>query len=188
MADGIGKSMDLFDTVIDSATNVIDTIANTGNQVGESITSTVQASSTAMQATSTAAATSIQTVEKASVILTVISAALQVATAIAYMFGNGDEQKQKEIDALQKRIDQLQWELDNAAIVRLQGVDGEDAADSVVDEIKRKYIEAADEIGKAWQDTVGSYLGDTKVIRSMKEFEKGLKKATDAFNAKKVDR
>ena len=186
VADGIGKAMDLFDTVIESSTNVIDTIANTGKQVGESITSTVEATSTAMQATSAAAATSMSTMEKASVILTIISAALQVATAIASLFGNGDEKRQKEIEALQGRIDQLQWELDNAAIVRLQGVDGEDTAASVVDEIKQKYIDAADEIGKAWQKTVGSYLSDTKVIWSMKEFEKGVKNATDAFNAEKA--
>lgn len=183
VADGIGKAIDLFDTVIDSATNVIDNIANTGKQVGESITGTVEASSQAMQATSTAAATSISTMEKASVILTVISAALQVATAIASLFGNGDDKRQKEIEALQGRIDQLQWELDNAAIVRLQGGDG---ADSVVKEIEQKYVEAADEVGKAWQDTVGSYLNDNKVIWSVKDFEKGLKNATDAFNAEKV--
>ena len=79
----------------------------------------VQMSSTAMTATASTASKSIQTVEKASVILAVISAALQVATAIANLF-NDDEAKQKEIERLQERIDQLQWELDNADIVRLQ--------------------------------------------------------------------
>lgn len=44
---------------------------------------------------------------------------MQVATAIANLF-NDDDSKQKEIENLQRRIDQLQWELDNADTVRLQ--------------------------------------------------------------------
>lgn len=79
----------------------------------------VQMSSMGMQGTATAAAKAISTVEKASVILTVISAALQIAMQIVNLFNN-DEEKQKEIEALQDRIDQLQWELDNADAVRLQ--------------------------------------------------------------------
>ena len=79
----------------------------------------VQMSSTAMTATASTASKAIQTVEKASVILAVISAALQVATAIANLFNN-DDAKQKEIEKLQGRIDQLQWELDHAEIIRLQ--------------------------------------------------------------------
>ena len=79
----------------------------------------VQMSATGMTATATAGATAISTIEKASVILAVISAALQIATAIASLFNN-DEQKQEEIEALQGRIDQLQWELDNADIMKLR--------------------------------------------------------------------
>lgn len=79
----------------------------------------VQMSSMGMQGTATAAAKAISTVEKASVILTVISAALQIAMQIVNLFNN-DEEKQKENEALQDRIDQLQWELDNADAVRLQ--------------------------------------------------------------------
>lgn len=79
----------------------------------------VQKSAIGMQSTATAAAVAISTVEKASVILTVISAALQIATQIANMF-NKDDERQKEIDALQERITQLQWELDNADALHLQ--------------------------------------------------------------------
>lgn len=82
------------------------------------IVTLAKSSGTAMQGTATAASTAIQTVEKASVILAVISAALQVATAIASLFNN-DEEKQEEIERLQERIDQLQWELDNADVLRL---------------------------------------------------------------------
>lgn len=63
------------------------------------------------------ASAAILTVEKASVILTIITAAMQIAMQIANLF-NDDKKKQKEIEALQDRIDQLQWELDNAEIMR----------------------------------------------------------------------
>lgn len=82
------------------------------------IVTLANSSGTAMQGTATAASTAMQAVEKASVILAVVSAALQVATAIANLF-NDDEAKQEEIERLQERIDQLQWELDNADIMRL---------------------------------------------------------------------
>ncbi|MCM1168894.1 MAG: hypothetical protein NC324_03050 [Bacteroides sp.] len=185
VADGIGKAIDLFDTVMDSATDVIDSIASVGKSAGEAVTSTVAASSTAMQATSTAAATSISTVEKASVILTVISAALQVATAIASLFGNGDEQKEKEIESLQKRIDQLQWEMDNAAIIRVQGGEG---AESVVDEIKQKYIESAEEIRAAYNAAMDSFndeLSSNAFVTSNK-VAKMYAKAMDSFSAEKA--
>lgn len=65
------------------------------------------------------ASKAIQQVEKASVILTIISAALQIAMQIASLFNN-DAKKQKEIEALQNRIDQLQWEIDNADTLRWQ--------------------------------------------------------------------
>ena len=79
----------------------------------------VNMSSTGMQATAAAGATAISTLEKASVILTIISAAMQIAMQIVNLF-NTDDDKQEEIDALQKRVEQLQWELDNADAVRLQ--------------------------------------------------------------------
>ena len=79
----------------------------------------VQMSATGMTATAAAGATAISTIEKASVILAVISAALQIATAIAGLF-NSDDKKQEDIEALQGRIDELQWELDNADIMNLR--------------------------------------------------------------------
>lgn len=65
------------------------------------------------------ASKAIQQVEKASVILTIISAALQIAMQIASLF-NDDAKKQEQIESLQMRIDQLQWELDNADTLRWQ--------------------------------------------------------------------
>ena len=78
-----------------------------------------QMSATSIQGTAAAGATAISTMEKASVILTIISAALQIAMQIVNLFNN-DEDKQKEIEHLQDRIDQLQWELDHQEIGRVQ--------------------------------------------------------------------
>ena len=104
------------------------------------MSTTVDAMGESTKATAAATATSISTVEKASIILTVISAALQIATAIANLF-NSDDKKQKEIENLQKRIDQLQWELDNADTVRLQ----KDTTDAM-QKLTECYQEAVDEV------------------------------------------
>lgn len=119
VADGMDKALDFIDEVLDATTDVISAIGDVGKSVAKGVENVVDGVSQGTQAASAAAATSISTVEKASIILTVISAALQIATAIANLFNN-DDKKQEEIERLQERIDQLQWELDNQDAVRLQ--------------------------------------------------------------------
>lgn len=114
-------------------------IATSTLSIINGIVQLVQMSSTAMTATAATASKAIQTVEKASVILAVISAALQVATAIANLF-NDDESKQEEIERLQRRIDQLQWELDNADILRLQE-NSQKSIDRVRQTLSATYLE-----------------------------------------------
>lgn len=113
-----------FENIGDTVGGVVGDIIS---QCGQFATSTLKmingikilalSSTTAIDETGKVTANSISTVEKASVILTVISAALQIATQIASLF-NDDDKKQKEIEKLQDRIDQLQWELDHAEIGR----------------------------------------------------------------------
>lgn len=119
LADGIGKGLDFMDEILGAATDVIDAVSDVGKGAAKGIEATVDAAAQGATASAAAGATAISTIEKASVILAVISAALQVATAIANLFNNDDE-KQEEIERLQERIDQLQWELDNRDVVRLQ--------------------------------------------------------------------
>lgn len=123
VANGIEKSIGFLSDMLDATSTVINAIGDTGKSVASAMQTTAQATGTAVQGTATATTAAISTVEKASVILAVISAALQVATAIANLFNNDDE-KQEEIERLQERIDQLQWELDNAEVVRLQNNTG----------------------------------------------------------------
>lgn len=115
------------------------------------------ASSAGVQGAATTASKAIQTVERASVILTVISAALQIATKIASLFNN-DEEKQKEIESLQNRIDQLQWELDNADIVRLQENSGK-----AIDHINRALSETFKELLKS-KVAVKDYTGAWRLL------------------------
>lgn len=113
---------EIGDTVGGVAGDIIKTVGGiTGStlQMVNGIMTLVTSSSATMVGTAAAGATAISTMEKASVILTVISAAMSIAMAIVNLF-NSDESKQEHIEALQGQIDQLQWEIDNANLVRLQ--------------------------------------------------------------------
>ncbi|WP_320980052.1 hypothetical protein [Bacteroides sp.] len=139
----------------------------------------VNMSTTGIQATATASAKAIQTVEKASVILTIISAALQIAMQIVNLFNN-DEEKQKEIEALQNRIDQLQWELDNADIVRLQENSGKavERIRQVLAETKAELIQnklAVNDVAGAWRTLFSSVANNQDLLA------KSAKKIADAY-------
>lgn len=143
------------------------------------IVTLANSSGTAMAGTATAASTAISTVEKASVILTVISAALQVATAIANLFNN-DDAKQEEIEKLQERIDQLQWELDNRDILRINEEYGsslvrvrQSICDTRVELIAA--AQATDNWTLAWQALCG------KISKNAVALEKTVEKLASAY-------
>lgn len=140
LADGIGKGLDFMDEILGAASDVINAVSDVGKSAAKGIESTVDAAAQGATASAAAGASAISTIEKASVILSVISAALQVATAIANLFNN-DDKKQKEIERLQRRIDQLQWELDNEDAIRLQ----ERYGDAVL-RVRELYKEAYEEV------------------------------------------
>lgn len=181
IGDGIEKALDFMDEIFDATSNVISAIGDVGKNVADAMSSTVSATSTGMQASATAAATSISTVEKASVILTVISAALQVATAIANLF-NSDDKKQEEIERLQERIDQLQWELDNAEAIRLQKNTGD-----ALERLKKIVSDTTNEVLKLrignelmysdWHRMVG------KAVYQSEIYKKSIEKLADAYGA-----
>lgn len=129
----------------------------------------VNMSTTGVKGAATAASAAIQTVEKASVILTIISAALQIATQIVNLF-NDDDKKQEEIEALQDRIDQLQWELDNADIVRLQESSGK-AIDNVrkaLEETRKELVRdklAVNDLGGAFRTMFSSVANNGELMQ-----------------------
>lgn len=139
----------------------------------------VNMSATGMQGTAAAGAAAISTMEKASVILTVISAAIQIATAIVNMF-NTDDDKQEEIEALQTRIDQLQWELDNADVVRLQERTGK-----AVERVRETYANLYAEMLKVQFATqkisnISDYY-DAFATAKSKALEMSVQKVADAY-------
>lgn len=139
----------------------------------------VNMSSAGIQGTAVAAATAISTVEKASVILTIISAAMQIVMQIVNLF-NSDDEKQKHIEALQDRIDQLQWELDNADIVRLQENSGK-----AVERVRQALSETYQELLKnklAVGDVAGAWrLLFTNVSSNSEVLEKTAEKLAKAY-------
>lgn len=195
IADGMEKALDCIDEVLDATTDVISAIGDVGKSVGKGMTETVDAMGTATESTAQATATSISTVEKASVILTVISAALQIATAIANLFNN-DDQKQKEIERLQERIDQLQWELDNQDAVRLQRNVG-----NALEQVKKLYAEARQEVLKlygvmqnatAWQKWIAGCVYQSEIYAKTVEkiadyWAKASYTADKALGSKRYD-
>lgn len=140
----IAKALDFTNEVFDATSSVIHSIGDVGKGVASGVEKAVSAAATGATTAAATGATAISTIEKASVILAVISAALQVATAIANLFNN-DDSKEKEISRLQERIDQLQWELDNAEAVRLQKNTGD-----AVERLKQVYQEATVEVNNMY--------------------------------------
>lgn len=181
VANGIGKAIDFIGEVLDATSSVIDAIGDVGKSVAGGIETAVQASASGATAAATTGATAISTIEKASVILAVISASLQVATAIANLFNN-DDSKQKEIEKLQERIDQLQWELDNKEAVRLRDTYG-DALErlrkiyaSTTQEIVKMHM-SSEQYGNVWSRWLTSLRYKAEI------YEKTIEKIADAYAA-----
>lgn len=175
-----------FESIGDTVGGVAGEIIQTAGEISSSalsmingIVQLVNMSTTGIQGTATAAATAIQTVEKASVILTIISAALQIATQIVNLF-NDDDKKQEEIEALQSRIDQLQWELDNADIVRLQENSGRaiDRIRQTLSETKAELIQnklAVNDVAGAWRTLFSTVSNNQELLA------KSAEKIADAY-------
>lgn len=177
IADGF---KDIGDAVGGTTGEIISTageIAATATSMISSIVTLTESSASAITTTSTTAANAIKAVERASVILAIIQAVLSVATKIASLFNN-DEEKQAEIDILQGRIEQLQWELDNANAIRLQ----RNSFDAVKN-VKDAYNNAAKSIMSAYKD-VGNFV-ERFFIRRSKEAEiekKAIQSIADAYS------
>lgn len=179
VANGIEKSIGFLTDMLDATSTVINAIGDTGKSVASAMQTTAQATGTAVQGTATATTAAISTVEKASVILAVISAALQIATAIANLFNNDDE-KQEEIERLQERIDQLQWELDNAEVVRLQNNTGsalerlKDTLEDTREEVLKLHLTTS-QYYSAWSRALGTAIYQNEI------YEKSIEKLADTY-------
>nr|DAS57739.1 MAG TPA: hypothetical protein [Caudoviricetes sp.] len=179
VADGLAQVVDFTGEVIDATSSAIQAVGDVGKSVAKGVADTVQSASAGATAAATAGATAVSMVEKASVVLAVISAALQVATAIANLF-NSDGKKQKQIERLQAEIDQLQWELSNTGATRLSAEYGD-----ALEKVRDLYASTRDEVmalrkesiatGSAWERMFA-------VARNRGEiFAKTVEKIADAY-------
>lgn len=149
VAKSIGKAVTFMDEAIEASSTIINAIGDLGKNVAQGVETTVEATSQGAKAAATTGAAAISTIEKASAILAIISAAIQLATAVASLF-NDDDSKQEEIEHLQERIDQLQWELDNRDIIRLQERNGKaiDIMNKAIDETRKSLAEEYKQLGE----------------------------------------
>lgn len=179
VAKSIGKAVTLMDETIDATSTIIDAIGDLGKGVAQGVEQTVQATADGAKAAATSAATSIATIEKASAVLAIISAAIQLASAVASLF-NDDDEKQEQIERLQRRIDQLQWELNNRDTVRLIENTG-----SAVDRVKRSYAQATEEVLKLHytQQQLGNFWIriSARVVHQNEIIQKSIEKIATAY-------
>ncbi len=151
-------------------------IATNAASMISSIVTLTESSAAAITTTSTTAARAIKAVERASVILAIIQAVLTIATKIASLFNNDDE-KQAEIDRLQGRIEQLQWELDNANAIRLQ-----ENSFNAIQKVKDAYNDATKAILSAYGKLSPFGEAIVKRINAAKIEEKAIKSIADAYS------
>lgn len=167
-----------FESVGDAVEGTAGKIISSAGQIMTSTLSMINSiitlattSSTGIQTAATASAKAIQTVEKASVILTIISAAMQVAMAIINLF-NKDDEYQEEIERLQERIDQLQWELENTEASRLnENID-------ILKLVKSTYAEVATEVLKLHSAGMSTWGSSYQIIGKVIYKEEILKKTS----------
>jgi DNA repair exonuclease SbcCD ATPase subunit len=151
-------------------------IATNAASMISSIVTLTESSAAAITTTSTTADSAIKAVERASVILAIIQAVLTIATKIASLFNNDDE-KQAEIDRLQGRIEQLQWELDNANAIRLQ-----ENSFNAIQKVKDAYNDATKAILSAYGKLSPFGEAIVKRINAAKIEEKAIKSIADAYS------
>lgn len=151
-------------------------IATNAASMISSIVTLTESSAAAITTTSTTATSAIKAVERASVILAIIQAVLTIATKIASLFNNDDE-KQAEIDRLQGRIEQLQWELDNANAIRLQ-----ENSFNAIQNVKDAYNDATKAILSAYGKLSPFGEAIIKRINAAKIEEKAIKSIADAYS------
>lgn len=167
-----------FESVGDAVEGTAGKIISSAGQIMTSTLSMINSiitlattSSTGIQTAATASAKAIQTVEKASVILTIISAAMQVAMAIINLF-NKDDEYQEEIERLQERIDQLQWELENTEASRLnENLD-------ILKLVKSTYAEVTTEVLKLHSAGMSTWGSSYQIIGKVIYKEEILKKTS----------
>ncbi len=183
--DTLKESADEFDSLGEEVGGAAGDILKYAGKISTSITSMangiiqfVTTGAAALVAVAKTGEEAISTVEKASVILAVISAALQIAMAIASLFT--DDSADKKIAKLQEQIDELQWELDNMDAVRLM-----DKLGPAVDNVRRLFKEATEEVVNMYlasDQTTSKWIKNWTAAKHEAEiYEKAVEKVVETY-------
>jgi hypothetical protein len=176
----LNEAKDEFESIGEAVGGVAGEIISTAGQIMTSSLSMINGivqlanmASVSMQGTAVAAGTAISTVEKASVILTIISAALQIAMAIVNLF-NKDKKREKEIQRLQGQIDALQLSYEKLGRA-IEKTFAANAAELIrqqdeLDKQQKRLIQQQIEIEKSKKKTDWNRVADMeKAIREIDE-------------------
>lgn len=154
--DVIKDSIDVFEELGDAiggtageAISAAMEIASSTLQIANGIVQLMQSSTGAISGVSKMATQEMSALEKASVILAIISAAMQIIMKIASLF-NQDEKRQENIDDLQRKIDDLEFRRTNPEIVNMWTKRGKAA--EKVNAIYEKHLDLLIDIALANSD------------------------------------
>ena len=181
--DQFGEIGDTVGGTVGEIISAAGSIASSTISIIEGIQTLTGTAATSMGQTGEAAAKSISTVEKASIILTIISEAMKIAATISKMFGadydnynKAKENYETYIDVLDKVIDK-QRELSET----MTGQEAVKASEKAVEMIN-KQIEAARELGKMRLNAGASAGSHSIGVRTKKNMtDKGWSEALSAI-------
>lgn len=171
---------DSFEEIGDSVGGTVGVILSAAGQIASSTLSMINgiitlanSASTATEQTAKAASASIQAVEKASVILAIISAALQIATKIASLFAADYSEYNKAKEAYESYISVLDKVIEKQKEL-VETMTGENARNSYeyALELIKKQEAAARELGKQRLDSgasAGSHSIGVRIRKRMSQ-------------------
>jgi len=130
--ESVGKAIEdavgIMDTMVGAVQTVVDAVETIGKKTAETVGQTAEDVSDGISTSSEAAGQAVSATEKASMVLAIISAALQVATAIFSLFKKEDYMKKalEDIKEVNEGIADMRYEARLASEDK-DGVFGEDA-------------------------------------------------------------
>lgn len=169
--EGIAESIrPLNESIANSIHNVAGLATPVIGIIG-SIGKFAEMTSKGISATATATQKAISMAEKGTVILAIISAALQIATKIAELF-NSDKRHEQNIESLNRQIADIQWRLDHWGWDKLEESAGKplEKINDWLAEAHLKALAAAAATGdyaKAWQALNDITIGTEQAGRNL---------------------
>ena len=169
--EGIAESIrPLSNSLADAVHNVAGLATPVISIIG-SIGKFAEMTSKGISATATATQKAISMAEKGTVILAIISAALQIITKIVELF-NSDKQHDKNIEELDNKIADIQWRLDHWGWDKLEESAGK-PLEKINDWLAEAYLKvlaaeaATGDYAKAWQALNDITLGTEEAGRNL---------------------